>query len=54
MIGIAGPVKQFTEILGHTPDYPGADYFDLPDGELLHLQYWVECLHGRKDADRTN
>ncbi len=26
----------------------GADFYDQPDGELLHLTDWVECVRGRK------
>jgi predicted dehydrogenase len=26
----------------------GADFFDKPDGELLHLTNWVECVRSRK------
>jgi predicted dehydrogenase len=27
---------------------PGADFYDKPDGELLHLTNWVECIRSRK------
>jgi predicted dehydrogenase len=33
-------------VLGHGPK--GADFYDLPDGELLHLTNWVECIRTRK------
>jgi predicted dehydrogenase len=26
----------------------GQDFYDKPDGELLHLTNWVECVRGRK------
>jgi predicted dehydrogenase len=26
----------------------GADFFDKPDGEMLHLTNWVECVRSRK------
>ncbi|MCZ2344071.1 MAG: Gfo/Idh/MocA family oxidoreductase [Bacteroidales bacterium] len=39
----------FQKILGHKPDYPGADFYDLPDGERLHLQNWVDCVRSRKE-----
>ena len=26
----------------------GADFYDTPDGELLHLANWVECVRSRK------
>lgn len=42
-------VKGFSEVLGTKPDYPGADFYDQPDGELLHLQNWVDCVRSRKE-----
>jgi predicted dehydrogenase len=33
-------------VLGTGPR--GADYYDLPDGEVLHLTNWVECIRSRK------
>ena len=33
-------------ILGAGPR--GADFYDQPDGELLHLTNWVECVRSRK------
>ena len=27
----------------------GRDFYDKPDGELLHLTNWVECMRSRKD-----
>jgi len=26
----------------------GADYYDQPDGELVHLTNWIECIRSRK------
>jgi predicted dehydrogenase len=26
----------------------GADFYDKPDGELLHLTNWIECVRSRK------
>jgi predicted dehydrogenase len=26
----------------------GQDFYDKPDGELLHLTNWIECIRGRK------
>ena len=26
----------------------GADFYDNPDGELLHLTNWIECVKSRK------
>jgi predicted dehydrogenase len=34
-------------ILGTNPR-KGADFYDKPDGELLHLTNWVECIRSRK------
>src|SRR5262249_19256251 len=31
----------------------GADFYDKPDGELLHLTNWVECMRSRKDPNAT-
>lgn len=33
-------------ILGTGPR--GADFYDLPDGELLHLTNWIDCVRSRK------
>ncbi|WP_020468927.1 Gfo/Idh/MocA family protein [Zavarzinella formosa] len=35
-------------ILGKTPTHRGADFYDLPDGELLHLTNWVESMKSRQ------
>ena len=35
-------------ILGINPDRKGADFYDKPDGELLHLTDWVECMRNNK------
>ena len=42
-------VEPMKEIHGKTPDYPGADFYDQPDGELLHLANWAECVRSRKE-----
>jgi predicted dehydrogenase len=34
-------------ILGTDP-HRGRDFYDKPDGELLHLTNWVECVRGRE------
>jgi predicted dehydrogenase len=34
-------------ILGSNP-HKGADFYDKPDGELLHLTNWVECIRSRQ------
>jgi predicted dehydrogenase len=34
-------------ILGSNPR-KGADFYDKPDGELLHLSNWVECVRSRQ------
>ena len=35
-------------ILSTTPPFRGADFYDKPDGEMLHLVNWVECVRARK------
>ena len=35
-------------VLGSGPR--GADFYDLPKGELLHLANWVECIRSRAQA----
>ncbi len=40
-----GPPEQM--VLGSNPR-KGADFYDKPDGELLHLTNWVECIRTRK------
>jgi len=44
-------VEPMLEILGKTPDYPGADFYDQPNGELLHLQNWIDCVRSRKEPN---
>ena len=34
-------------ILGTNPER-GMDFYDKPDGELLHLSNWVDCMRSRK------
>ena len=36
-----------SEILGSGP--PGADFYDKPEGELLHLTNWIDCVRSRKE-----
>lgn len=41
------PKLQYSElILGKGPR--GADFYDTPNGELLHLTNWIECVRSRK------
>lgn len=35
-------------ILSTNPSFRGADFYDKPDGEMLHLLNWVECVRSRK------
>lgn len=42
------PGKPIEKIMGTKPEYPGADFYDLPDGELLHLANWVESVRKRQ------
>ena len=39
--------KPLSEILGSGPS--GADFYDRPDGELLHLTNWIDCVRSRKE-----
>jgi hypothetical protein len=34
-------------ILGTDP-HRGRDFYDKPDGELLHLTNWIECVRSRQ------
>lgn len=34
-------------VLGTGPR--GADFYDKPDGEMLHLTNWIECIRSRKE-----
>ncbi len=36
-------------VLGSGPR--GADFYDKPDGELLHLTNWIECIHRRQQPN---
>lgn len=40
-------VKPEELILGKDPPRRGADFYDQPDGELVHLTNWVECIRSR-------
>ena len=42
----AASCKPSELILGDGPR--GADFYDKPDGELLHLANWIECIRTRK------
>jgi predicted dehydrogenase len=35
-------------VLGTEPTRRGADFYNKPDGELLHLSHWLECVKSRK------
>jgi predicted dehydrogenase len=35
-------------ILSKDPKHRGADFYDTPDGELLHLTNWIESIKSRK------
>ena len=41
------PGKPIEKVLGTKPEYPGADFYDLPNGELLHLANWAEAVRKR-------
>ncbi len=42
-------IEPVSEVASTRPDYRGADFYDTPDGELLHLRNWVECVRSRKE-----
>ena len=35
-------------MLGTNPPHRGGDFYDKPDGELLHLSNWIECVRSRQ------
>ena len=39
-------------VLGSNPK-KGLDFYDKPDGELLHLTNWVECIRSRQSPERA-
>jgi predicted dehydrogenase len=39
------PLEYREHVLGSGPR--GADFYDVPDGELLHLANWIECCRSR-------
>jgi predicted dehydrogenase len=39
------PIEYSEKVLGSGPR--GADFYDVPDGELLHLTNWIECVRSR-------
>jgi predicted dehydrogenase len=45
------PVAAEEMVLGTGPR--GADFYDQPDGELLHLTNWLECVRSRKPPAAT-
>ena len=36
-------------VIGEGPR--GADYYNEPNGELLHLSNWIECVRSRKQPN---
>jgi hypothetical protein len=38
-------IKESQSIVGEGPR--GADFYTLPDGELLHVTNWIECIRDR-------
>jgi predicted dehydrogenase len=42
---------QFEELILGTDKKRGRDFYDKPDGELLHLTNWVECVRSRKEPN---
>ena len=44
-----GRGKDESLVLSTEPKNKGADFYDRPDGELLHLQNWIDCVRSRKE-----
>ena len=42
-------LEPIQEIASSEPKFLGADFYDRPDGEHLHLANWVECVRSRKE-----
>jgi predicted dehydrogenase len=42
-------VEYSERVIGSGPR--GADFYDQPDGELLHLTNWVECIRSRQEPN---
>jgi len=42
-------LEAMEEIASTEPKHRGADFYDRPDGELLHLTNWNECIRTRKE-----
>jgi hypothetical protein len=40
-----------SKILSTKPKNKGADFYDVPDGESLHLANWLECVRTRKQPN---
>jgi predicted dehydrogenase len=40
--------QAISEIAATTPASRGADFYDKPDGELLHVKNWIDCIRSRK------
>jgi predicted dehydrogenase len=46
----AAPTLQYSEwVIGKGPR--GADFYDAPNGELLHLANWIECVRSRRQPN---
>lgn len=42
---------KFEELILGTDKRRGRDFYDKPDGELLHLTNWIECVRSRKEPN---
>ena len=38
-------------ILGTEPTWRNADFYNKPDGELVHLTNWIDCVRSRKQPN---
>jgi len=44
-------IEASSMILGTEPKHRGADFYDKPDGEKLHLQNWIDCIRSGKQPN---
>ncbi len=42
-------IEPMAEIVSTNPTHRGADFYDKPDGELLHVTNWIDCVRSRKE-----
>ncbi|HVJ81311.1 MAG TPA: Gfo/Idh/MocA family oxidoreductase, partial [Planctomycetia bacterium] len=45
-----GKTGAVTKVIANNPKSRGADFYDQPDGERLHLENWLDCIRTRKET----